>query len=245
MSDPVWLPDVLRAAGLKCDIYPGAMDRGHGDFGVIWGVIIHHTGASGAPGPGPIANHPELGLASQLHLDRSGKYTLCGVGIAWHAGQGSWPGLPTNDANSVTIGIEAENNGTEGWTDAQYRAYVQGVAAILRKLGQSSSHVIGHKEWAGPAQGKWDPGLIDMAKFRADVQTILDKGVAPVADEPTYQSLVVENGKRSEYRAPLSTYALILDARTYVWEKVLFPALLDRLADLQSQVSDLRKALGK
>lgn len=174
MTDPTWLPEVLRAAGLTCDIYPGARDRGHGDFGVIWGVIIHHTGASGAPGPGAIAEHPTLGLASQLHLDRSGKYTLCGVGIAWHAGEGSWPGLPANDANRLTIGIEAENNGTEGWTPAQYRAYVQGVAAILRKLGQSSSHVIGHKEWAGPAQGKWDPGGIDMAQFRADVQAILD-----------------------------------------------------------------------
>lgn len=28
MSDPIWLPDVLRAAGLTCDIYPGAFDRG-------------------------------------------------------------------------------------------------------------------------------------------------------------------------------------------------------------------------
>lgn len=30
MADPTWLPDVLRKAGLVCDIYPGAMDRGHG-----------------------------------------------------------------------------------------------------------------------------------------------------------------------------------------------------------------------
>jgi hypothetical protein len=47
MSDPIWLPDVLRAAGLTCDIYPGAMDRGHGDFGAIWGVVCHHTGSFG------------------------------------------------------------------------------------------------------------------------------------------------------------------------------------------------------
>lgn len=245
MSDPTWLPDVLRAAGLIVDVYPGAMDRGHGDMGELWGVIVHHTGASGSPGPSVIANHPDLGLAAQLHLARDGRITVCGVGIAWHAGEGSYPGLPTNNANPVTIGIECENNGTEGWGPAQYNALVGATAAILRKIGQPASHAIGHKEWAGAAQGKWDPGRMDMATFRTDVQTALDKGVPPVATEPTYQSLVVENGKRSEFRAPLSTYALILDARTYAWEKVLFPALLDRITDLQTQVSELRKAIGK
>ncbi len=176
MGDPTWLPDVLRAAGLRCDIYPGAYERGHGDFGQIWGVVCHHTGSNGAPA-GSIANHPDLGLASQLHLGRDGTFTLCGVGIAWHAGQGAWAGISTNNANQVTIGIEAANDGggTPGrphrssWPAAQYEAYVTGVAAILNKLGQPASHAIGHKEWAGAAQGKWDPGAIDMNIFRADV----------------------------------------------------------------------------
>ncbi|MET9329462.1 N-acetylmuramoyl-L-alanine amidase [Tsukamurella sp. NPDC003166] len=194
MSDPTWLPDVLRAAGLRCDIYPGAMDRGHGDFGGIWGVVCHHTGSNNA-GPGGIAQHPDLGLASQLHLSRDGVFTLCGVGIAWHAGQGSYPGIQTNNANVVTIGIEAANDGggTPGrphrssWPDAQYQAYVTGVAAILNKLGQPASHAIGHKEWAGAAQGKWDPGAIDMNTFRADVareQTRLKGGTMPAPNTP-------------------------------------------------------------
>lgn len=174
-GDPVWLPEVLRAEGLTCEIYPGAFNRGHGDFGEIWGVMCHHTGSNPpSNNPGYIANHPQLGLASQLHLSRSGVYTLCGVGIAWHAGNGSYPGIPTNQANRYTIGIEAENNGTEGWSHAQYSAYVKGVAAILRRLGHDSSRVIGHKEWAGASQGKWDPGGIDMNRFRADVQRQID-----------------------------------------------------------------------
>lgn len=168
MADPTWLPEVLRAAGLKCDVYPGAMNRGHGDFGAIWGVMAHHTGGNHAP-PSSIAQHPTLGLASQLHLDQRGKYTVCGVGIAWHAGQGSYPGIPTNNANQVTIGIEAANDGTSGWPKAQYDAYVTGVAAILNRLGHGSGRVIGHKEWAGASQGKWDPGGIDMNAFRRDV----------------------------------------------------------------------------
>jgi hypothetical protein len=141
VGDPVWIPDVLRAEGLVCNEINGWRDRGHGDFGEIWGIVCHHTGSNNAS-PESIAFHPELGLASQLHLSRTGVYTMCGVGIAWHAGSGSYPGLPTNGANAKTIGIEAANDGggspgkphRSSWPDVQYDAYVRGVAAILRKL---------------------------------------------------------------------------------------------------------------
>ncbi|WP_342800964.1 N-acetylmuramoyl-L-alanine amidase [Nocardia sp. No.11] len=183
MADPVWLPDVLRAEGLEVREYPGWRDRGHGDFGSIWGVVVHHTGSFGAT-PASIADHPELGLCSQLYLGSDGVYTVVGAGIAWHAGQGAYPGLPIGNANSVTIGIEAANDGggvpgrphRSSWSDAQYTAYVRGVAAILRRLGRDASHVIAHREWAGAAQGKWDPGAIDMNTFRRDVQAVIDGG---------------------------------------------------------------------
>lgn len=184
MPDPVWLADVLTGVGLPVDIYDGAYESGHGDMpGIQWGLVWHHTGATGTPGPGAIARHPELGLASQLYLGRSGRYTVCGVGIAWHAGRGSWPGIPTNDANRVTIGIEAENSGTEGWSPEQYGAYVLGSAAILRKLGHGSDRMIGHREWfhgkpidtdaARKAGGKWDPGYIDLPIARAHIADAL------------------------------------------------------------------------
>lgn len=175
-GDPTFLPDVLRAEGLDVAEFPGWRDRGHGDFGQIWGVVAHHTGNNPpSDNPGYIAQHPQLGLCSQLHLNRSGRFTVVGAGIAWHAGQGSYPGIARDNANQVTIGIEAENNGTEGWSPAQYSAYVKGVAAILRKLGHDSSRVIGHKEWAGAAQGKWDPGGMDMDQFRRDVQAQINR----------------------------------------------------------------------
>ncbi len=186
MADPIWLPDVLRAAGLTVHEYPGWRDRGHGDFGTIWGVVCHHTGSFGET-PRGIAEHPSLGLASQLYLGRDGAYTVCGAGIAWHAGAGSWPGITNGNANQVTIGIEAANDGggspgkphRASWSDAQYDAYVRGVAAILRHLRLPASRAIAHREWAGPAQGKWDPGAIDMDIFRRDVQALIDRKPAP------------------------------------------------------------------
>lgn len=164
MADPVWLPEVIRGAGVKCDIFPGAMDRGHGDFGAIWGPFMHHTGSFGAS-PGSIANHPELGLASQLHLAPNGVATLCGVGIAWHAGTGSWPGIPTNNGNQVCIGIEAAHNGTGAWSAEQYGSYLKIVRAINKRLGNPWNKVVAHKEY-GAIQGKWDPGNLDMKLFR-------------------------------------------------------------------------------
>lgn len=198
-GDPVWLADVLRADGLTCDVFDGALARGQGDFGGIWGVIAHHTGSNPpSNNPGYIAKHPTLGLASQLHLARDGKFTLCGVGIAYHAGQGSWAGIAKNNANAVTIGIEAENNGSEGWSPAQYDAYVRGVAAILWRLGHGSDHVIGHKEW-GAIQGKWDPGGIDMNAFRRDVEARLQAKREPLVVIPP---VVVNEIDESAKRAP-------------------------------------------
>lgn len=184
-GDPVWLPDVLRAEGVQVVEMDGWRDRGHGDFDRIWGVVAHHTGSDNT-GPGEIAFHPALGLASQIHLSRAGVATICGAGVAWHAGNGSWPGIPAGAANQVTIGIEAANAGggtpnipmrhRSCWPEPQYTAYVRCVAAILRYLGLPSDRVIAHREWAGVEQGKWDPGQIDMRIFRADVDRQIRSG---------------------------------------------------------------------
>ena len=178
VGDPIWIPSVLRKAGLVCHEFPGWKNRGHGDFKSIWGIVDHHTGSFGET-PNGIANHPSLGLASQLYLGKNGEYTMCGAGIAWHAGAGSWPGIPKNNANSCTIGIEAANDGTSGWSSTQYSSYVKGNAAILNYLGLPSSRSIGHKEW-GAIQGKWDPGKIDMNRFRLDIAAAQKGMKAPV-----------------------------------------------------------------
>lgn len=218
-GDPVWLADVLRAEGLEVREYPGWRDRGEGDFGEIWGVVAHHTGGEPpSDNPAYIAAHPQLGLASQLHLNRDGVFTVLGVGIANHAGYGSYPGLPKNDANRFTIGIEAENNGTEGWSPDQYDAYVRGVAAILRKLGKGAGNVIGHKEWAGAAQGKWDPGGMDMNKFRADVQKVIGDPTAGRGEGSVWGEMF-ENFKKTKVSYGTAVY-YIDEKVNAVWEQI-------------------------
>ena len=179
IGDPLWLADVLRAEGVDLVEYPGWRDRGHGDFKDIRGVMAHHTGSDTATARSIAEGRPDLpGPLSQLHIARNGTVTVIAAGVAWHAGVGMYPWLPTNMGNWHTIGIECANTGTgpnaphrRNWPDAQYFALVRCCAAINRKLGQEAVRTIGHKEYAGRAQGKWDPGAIDMELLRADIRT--------------------------------------------------------------------------
>lgn len=182
-GDPVWLADVLRAYDgprLTVAELPNWQQYGHGDFRDIWGVMVHHTGNARADALSIRDGRPDLpGPLSQLHIAQDGTVTVVAAGVAWHAGRGSYPGLPTDDANWHTIGIECAwprdtsitpaTQTRERWPDAQIIAMRDTVAAVLNRLGFGSDRVIAHKEWAGRAQGKWDPGNLDMTWFRGEV----------------------------------------------------------------------------
>lgn len=182
-GDPTFLPQVLKAFGVKVQEWQGWRNRGHGDFGVIQGVIAHHTGTN-TDIPGYIAQHPQLGLCSQIHLNRDGTAVITGAGIAWHAGMGSYPGWLTNNANSNTIGIEAASDGVSAWPAKQLDAYHRTCAAILWFLGKNATKqtLISHWEYSRAAQGKWDPGagngvsgaVMNMDTFRKNVQKYID-----------------------------------------------------------------------
>lgn len=191
-GDPTFLPDVLKLFGVETKEVSGWLNRGHGDFGSIQGIMVHHTGSNNTSAD-YIARHPDLGLCSQIHLDRKGVATLCGVGIAYHAGRGSYAGWPTNNANQVSIGIEAQSNGVDRWPDEQLDAYFRICAAILWFLGKraTTGTLLGHWEYSAHAQGKWDPGngngvsgaVMDMNWFRAEVNKYIDNPPFGIKDK--------------------------------------------------------------
>ena len=182
-GDPTFLPDVLKAFGVQTRILDGAFNRGHGDFGKIKGIIVHHIGANKYDAWN-IARHSTLGLCSQIHLSREGVATICGVGIAWHAGRGSYSGWQTNNANYESIGIEAESDGVSPWPAKELDAYYRVCAAILWFLGKQATtqSLLSHWEYSLKAQGKWDPGagngksgaMMDMNVFRQKVNQYIN-----------------------------------------------------------------------
>ncbi|AOT25138.1 lysin A [Mycobacterium phage Terror] len=195
VGDPVWLLDALRPAVDKLVEYPGWRQRGHGDFKDIRGVMVHHTG--GPATAASIANgRPDLtGPLANLHIARDGTVTIVAVGVCWHAGAGSWSWLPANMGNWHLIGIECEwpygeqgiterNASSVEWKRPQIIAIRNVCAALLSWMRFGTDRLLGHKDYAGPAQGKWDPGNMDMTWLRGEVRKDMDGFVFPGEDGP-------------------------------------------------------------
>lgn len=181
----VWLPDVLKTAGLKVALDPGWENRGHGDVGSILGIICHHT-AGVRTGIMPSLKvvrdgRPDLkGPLSQLGLGRDGTYFVIAAGRCFHAGAGVWNGLTNGNTNF--IGIEAENTGRADdfpWPAVQLDAYRRGVAAILKHLGLRADACCGHREYARPIGRKSDP-VFDMMSFRTSLAGIMTSSAVPL-----------------------------------------------------------------
>ncbi|PXX52647.1 N-acetylmuramoyl-L-alanine amidase [Nocardia tenerifensis] len=189
-GDPIWLADVLREAGLRVIEHEGWRERGHGDFADIRGVLCHHTAGGGANDWRIVQyGRPDLdGPLAQLVLERDGTYRVIAAGVCWHAGRGSWPGWPTDNANYHVIGIEAVSRGDgSDWTPVQLDAYKRGCAAILRRIGRDANDCVGHREYS--SEGKIDPAGIDMDEFRTDVQAIIEREDAPMS-APEVQQII-------------------------------------------------------
>ncbi|WP_083884852.1 peptidoglycan recognition protein family protein [Nocardia thailandica] len=181
-GDPIWLADVLRAAGLKVIEHEGWRDRGHGDFRDLRGVLCHHTAGGGTQDWRIVQfGRPDLdGPLAQLVLERDGTFRVIAAGVCWHAGRGSWPGWPTDNANYHVIGIEAVSRGDgSDWTPAQLDAYKRGCAAILSRIGRTADDCVAHREYS--SEGKIDPAGIEMDSFRRDVQAFIDGEDAPMS----------------------------------------------------------------
>lgn len=180
----IWLPSILKNAGLKVATVDGWETRGHGDVGKTIGVLCHHT-AGPASGNMPtlqtlVHGRSDLpGPLAQLGLGRDGTFYVIAAGKCNHAGKGIWKGLVNGNTNF--IGIEGENTGTSNdfpWPVVQMDAYSRGVAAILKYIGRDASFCAGHKEYALPRGRKSDCSF-DMDQFRMSVTAILSGTAAP------------------------------------------------------------------
>ncbi|MFF9240116.1 N-acetylmuramoyl-L-alanine amidase [Streptomyces sp. NPDC014801] len=183
----------LKAEGLRVVEHPGWRTHnraGHGAWGPVHGVMIHHTGGS-APSDAEIvwSGRSDLpGPCAHAYLAKDGTVTLMGNGRANHAGGGDGnvlqavidesystrPPAPHKhegssgavDGNARFYGLECSELGKgTAWPTAQYDAAVRWAAAILRAHGWTEKSAIGHKEWSD-----WKPDpTFDMPTFRAAV----------------------------------------------------------------------------
>jgi hypothetical protein len=180
------LAQALTAGGLHVIALDGWKTRGRpsstGNFTPV-GVLWHHTGPGvfGLRGAQWMAREGRSDLPAplcQLSIDRDGTVYVLAAGRANHAGKAKSSGtVAAGDGNALYIGVECMNSGTEGWSKPQYDAMVKTGAVLARMLGTSVRAQRAHKETS--VTGKWDPGMLDMNKFRADIAAVLAAKSAP------------------------------------------------------------------
>lgn len=226
----LWLPGVLRSAGLTVHEVSGWKTRGADSYGPVRGITVHHTASSRKAKPadeirvllnGSATAPPPI---SQLALSRTGEWYVVASGLCFHNKIG-WDGPNEGFGNDSLLGIEAmHGGGTEPWTELQYRSYVRGVAALVRHKASgysvTTARVAGHKEHQ-PGD-KSDP-TFNMSKFRSDVAALIAAGMEDdmsVADVTNGLNTVVpyasNAGKRlaAEGWGNVSTRVML----EYVWE---------------------------
>ncbi|MFD8005862.1 N-acetylmuramoyl-L-alanine amidase [Streptomyces mirabilis] len=178
---------------------------GHGAWGPMHGVMIHHTVTSGTANsvaicrdgystlPGPLC-HGVIAKDGTVHLVGYGRANHAGLGdddvlAAVQAERSPLPGdnEANTDGNARFYGFECVNLGdnVDPWPEVQIEAIARTAAGICRAHGWGAESVIGHLEWQpgkvdprGPIGKKGGPALT-MYKIRARVEQLLD------GDEPT------------------------------------------------------------
>ncbi|SEU26138.1 peptidoglycan recognition protein family protein [Nonomuraea wenchangensis] len=169
------LADVARRTGSPVTEVAGWRTRGHGPQPEVQGVVCHHTAGPAGGGDYPSLavvrdGRPGLdGPLSHFGLGRSGRIYVIAAGRCWHNAPST---SPWHD-NSSSLGIEAENNGTQPWPAAQRESYVRLCAELCRAFGLPASRVKAHRE---VNTAKPDPHSIDMNDFRASVAAIIKSG---------------------------------------------------------------------
>ncbi|MFC6080899.1 peptidoglycan recognition protein family protein [Sphaerisporangium aureirubrum] len=166
------LAAVARRTGYPVTECPGWKTRGHGPQPAVQGVVCHHTAGwndmhvvrDGRPGlEGPL---------SQIWLRRDGRIFIVAAGRCWH----NAPSTSVYHQNSSSIGIEAENNGSAPWPEAQLDSYQRLCAELCKEFGLTAARVKGHKE---VNRQKVDPHSISMDGFRAQVARLMT-GAGPI-----------------------------------------------------------------
>ncbi|MGW7416143.1 peptidoglycan recognition protein family protein [Streptomyces sp. NPDC054863] len=147
--------------------------QGHGAWGPMHGVMIHHTVTEGTGNSVRLCRDGHSTLPGPLcHgvIDKAGRIHLVGYGRANHAGLGdddvlravlAEQPLPADneantDGNSRFYGFECINLGDnrDPWPEQQVEATARAAAALCRAHGWGARSVIGHSEWQ---PGKVDP----------------------------------------------------------------------------------------
>lgn len=146
----------IDTAGLRKDLrWAGAMhyDNRKPNF-----VIIHHTAQHSVDQTIRTFNLSHTKVSAHYLIGKDGEvFQLLNDYIrAWHAGKSKWGNI--TDMNSVSLGIELDNNGSEPFPDAQINALLDLLDTLQRQYDIPQANFLGHADVA-PSR-KNDPNIL-------------------------------------------------------------------------------------
>lgn len=111
-------------------------------------VIIHHTAQNSCDQTINTFILPRTEVSAHYVICKDGtvQHMLGDYLRGWHAGSGKWGNL--TDINSVSIGIELDNNGFEPFTEAQISNLLVVLKTLKKKYNIPTANFIGHADIA-------------------------------------------------------------------------------------------------
>jgi N-acetylmuramoyl-L-alanine amidase len=158
-------------------------------------VIIHHTAQNSTTQTLKTFTLTKTQVSAHYVIGRDGQtyHMLNDYLRAWHGGVARWGSI--SDINSVSIGIELDNNGAEPFQEAQLASLLKVLASLKRTYNIPAANFIGHGDIA-PVR-KNDPSTqFPWARLAArgfglwyDAAVLADTTAAPFATDSLGQPL--------------------------------------------------------
>jgi N-acetylmuramoyl-L-alanine amidase len=159
-------------------------------------VIIHHTAQHSTEQTLKTFTLTRTQVSAHYVIGRDGQvyHMLSDYLRAWHGGAARWGGV--TDINSVSIGIELDNDGTEPFQEAQLGSLVKVLASLKRTYNIPTANFIGHGDIA-PTRKNDPSALFPWQRLAArgfglwyDARVLADTTAAPFAADSLGQPLL-------------------------------------------------------
>ncbi|GAA4495843.1 N-acetylmuramoyl-L-alanine amidase [Hymenobacter ginsengisoli] len=158
-------------------------------------VIIHHTAQTSTEQTLKTFTLVKTQVSAHYVIGRDGQvfHMLNDYLRAWHGGVARWGGI--TDINSVSIGIELDNDGTEPFQEAQLTSLLKVLASLKHTYNIPAANFIGHGDIA-PVRKSDPSALFPWPRLAArgyglwyDAAVLTDTTAAPFAADSCGQPL--------------------------------------------------------
>ena len=158
-------------------------------------VIIHHTAQHSTEQTLKTFTLPKTQVSAHYVIGRDGQtfHMLSDYLRAWHGGVARWGNV--TDINSVSIGVELDNDGTEPFQEAQLSSLLKVLSSLKKTYNIPAANFIGHGDIA-PVRKNDPSALFPWQRLAArgfglwyDATVLSDTTAAPFAQDSLGQAV--------------------------------------------------------